>query len=388
MKRIVIIALSFLGSQFALTAQDVAVRISESETVQQIVDQLVASNSLNVATRPGNIIYEGRVHLNSISIDLIDSDIENIRLSLNLTAKTEFDIFLFSFTVSKTFTTDLLGTVQLNHIGNNEGIELIFDPVKLENISGNIPSWLSGYLTDQANGYVSDFNNFSVSSYTKLLPGNLTQYFSSTYPYLDVTDNDILVYYENKIYDDLDVKNIQVAENEQNIFLAHNTIDVAGIPSVFLAEANSEVTFHSNGSIRLLPGFHAKSGSTIHAFIQEIPNTGNPNSRKARQVSESEKELQSNDQFLEKSEINHSVDISIHPNPAQNKLFIVYKDLMRNENTIPFAVINLEGKVVFSDQLIPNVTYQLVEHGLPDGAYVIKFNAGKTIHFKRIIIQN
>ena len=168
----------------------------------------------------------------------------------------------------------------------------------------------------------------------------------------------------------------------------HNTIDVAGIPSVFLAEANSEVTFHSNGSIRLLPGFHAKSGSTIHAFIQEIPNTGNPNSRKARQVSESEKELQSNDQFLEKSEINHSVDISILPNPAQNKLFIVYKDLMRNENTIPFAVINLEGKVVFSDQLIPNVTYQLVEHGLPDGAYVIKFNAGKTIHFKRIIIQN
>ena len=145
------------------------------------------------------------MHLNSISIDLIDSDIENIRLSLNLTAKVEFDIFLFSFTKSKTFTTDLLGTVQLNHIDNNEGIELIFDPVRLENTSVSLPSWLSSYLTDQANGFISDFTNFSISSYTKLLPGNLTQYFSSSYPSLDVTDSDILLYYENKIYDDLDV---------------------------------------------------------------------------------------------------------------------------------------------------------------------------------------
>ena len=186
----------------------------------------------------------------------------------------------------------------------------------------------------------------------------------------------------------LTFKTSKLQEMNKAFFLANNSIDVAGTPSVFLAEANSEVTFNSNGSIRFLPGFHAKRGSSFHAFIQEIPNTGNPNSRIANRVSEAEKEIQSNYQFLENSEADYSVDISIHPNPSQNELFIVYKDQEENENTVPFEIINLEGKVVLSDQLTPNVTYRLIEHGFQDGVYIVKFNAGKTIHFERIIIKN
>ena len=59
MKKLFFISVAFFTISIYASAQDVIGRISESETIQQIVDQLVASNSLNIATRPGNIIYEG-----------------------------------------------------------------------------------------------------------------------------------------------------------------------------------------------------------------------------------------------------------------------------------------------------------------------------------------
>ena len=78
-----------------------------------------------------------------------------------------------------------------------------------------------------------------------------------------------------------------------------------------------------------------------------------------------------------------SLNTSIYPNPART-----YTNISNRESTpILVDVIDMHGKVLFSEKLLANTTTQLSTDSYTSGIYTIRFNSENGVDFKKLIIE-
>ena len=135
-----------------------------------------------------------------------------------------------------------------------------------------------------------------------------------------------------------------------------------------------KVTYRGGTQVRLLPGFHASSGSRFHGFIHPCNEPGNSFTYKDLLI----------DQFDQEDESPTSLaSFEVFPNPSAGKIWIRYYGPTHN----PLAkvrIYNLLGKEVAVFTVTQHVTEWDLE-GL-NGVYVIQLAYDSVIQSKRIII--
>ena len=78
-----------------------------------------------------------------------------------------------------------------------------------------------------------------------------------------------------------------------------------------------------------------------------------------------------------------SLNTSIYPNPART-----YTNISNRESTPMLVdVIDMHGKVLFSEKLLANTTTQLSTDSYISGIYTIRFNSENGVDFKKLIIE-
>ncbi|GEM_PF-4235050 len=77
-------------------------------------------------------------------------------------------------------------------------------------------------------------------------------------------------------------------------------------------------------------------------------------------------------------------EVRIVQNPVSDQLRLV---LLNENQSVPFQVFSLDGKVVLNEQLQPGENSFSVQH-LPSGMYVIQSNVGNQLSRDRVVIQH
>ena len=78
-----------------------------------------------------------------------------------------------------------------------------------------------------------------------------------------------------------------------------------------------------------------------------------------------------------------SLNTSIYPNPAR-----AYTNISNRESTpLLVDVIDMHGKVLFSEKLLANTTTQLSTDSYTSGIYTMRFNSENGVDFKKLIIE-
>lgn len=76
--------------------------------------------------------------------------------------------------------------------------------------------------------------------------------------------------------------------------------------------------------------------------------------------------------------------IEFYPNPADNKLNIVLK----NSDGGKLELFNMEGQLVFSQQIIKSGEVELPQNQVPDGLYLLKFTGVGQPQFNKLVIHH
>ncbi len=162
----------------------------------------------------------------------------------------------------------------------------------------------------------------------------------------------------------------------------------------FIIEPGITVNMSAGNGVHLKPGFHAKYGSTFHAYNVEECGTG----KMARQAGggykkgDHEKESENNQLAFENSNTktknnemvsnNPTLKIAILPNPTKGIISV-----MSSENFYSIEIQNLLGEQIFkSSNLQTNQsTINLSSH--PRGIYFVKIDTGEEVSVQKIIYQ-
>jgi hypothetical protein len=140
-------------------------------------------------------------------------------------------------------------------------------------------------------------------------------------------------------------------------------------------EPNSDVDFQSEFSISLMPGFHAKSGSSFRAFIEPLNllpacisswKLSNPN------ITEEENSNVDN------------IEIIVYPNP--NSGIFTIKPKSTNFSGEKIEVYDLCGKIVYNKEFTINFPVLLDLQYLKAGIYIIEVHANNKSLFSKVSI--
>ena len=73
----------------------------------------------------------------------------------------------------------------------------------------------------------------------------------------------------------------------------------------------------------------------------------------------------------------------MYPNPAKTYTIIANQ----NSILINLDVVDIQGKVVYSEQLLPNSTMRLNTETYNSGIYTLRFQSEKGLDYKKLIIE-
>ena len=83
------------------------------------------------------------------------------------------------------------------------------------------------------------------------------------------------------------------------------------------------------------------------------------------------------------NEVSTSSAISMYPNPAKTHTNIANQ----NSILINLDVVDIQGKVVYSEELLPNSTIRFNTETYKSGIYTLRFQSEKGLDFKKLIIE-
>jgi len=184
---------------------------------------------------------------------------------------------------------------------------------------------------------------------------------------------------------DFDLTNETVGSGETVCYNAQNTITVAGGGTSVVFSDGSFETLIAGQSIRFLPGFHARQGSTVDAYItttgsfcDDLPNGGIV----AQTIDKSA-------EVIDISYIKESIDkekqiVKIFPNPNNGRFTVA---LINIEGSSDISIFNTLGIIVYKNTLI-NAGFSEIELSyLPKGLYFVNVRNGKDVKTNKIIVQ-
>jgi C1A family cysteine protease len=180
------------------------------------------------------------------------------------------------------------------------------------------------------------------------------------------------------------LNNMTVSGDESRCYDATDTIYVAsdGNPVDFLS--GSTVDLIAGKSIRIFPGFHAYSGSYLHAWITETGDFCNKLSSLVNQEAGDEKSADLIDNIRPIVPVSSDKAVRVYPNPNNGK-FIV--ELSNFEGNTEITVINTLGAVVSHSSISGENNSRVELSVMNKGIYFVRVNNGKTVKTNKIIIQ-
>jgi hypothetical protein len=160
---------------------------------------------------------------------------------------------------------------------------------------------------------------------------------------------------------------------------ALQTITVAanGNPVVFAS--GSTVDLIAGQSVRFLPGFHASSGSHMHALISN--NFCTPPGDLVQQAI-TEKGAIIDPGVLDKSPVGVVKSFKVYPNPSNGKITV---ELMNYERPAHVTIYNTLGSKVYYTTVVSSVELNLSHIG--KGLYVVQVASDETIQTRKVLIN-
>lgn len=186
------------------------------------------------------------------------------------------------------------------------------------------------------------------------------------------------------------VSNQTISDGTSECFNATNQLTVAGDAYTVIVEDGASANFIAGQSIRILPGFHAQSGSMVNAYI----TTNDTYCFNIVQAAASASELIAHNTDLKSASTNKSTtketigkheNIIIYPNPNNGKFTI---DLHELNGLVNVNIYNTIGsKISNLSTIAPNVI-DLELQSAPKGLYYVLINNSGKTYSKKVVISN
>lgn len=144
------------------------------------------------------------------------------------------------------------------------------------------------------------------------------------------------------IQTDLLVSNTRLYNTDSECYNAYNTITVAGDQTTVILENGSSANFIAGQSIRFLPGFHAQSGSSAHAYISTTFCDDLPASIVATQ----QIAVKSTDDVIVPNEENGFIpqaSLKVFPNPNKGQFTIQLENM---DSQVQLMIFNAVGTLI------------------------------------------
>ena len=176
----------------------------------------------------------------------------------------------------------------------------------------------------------------------------------------------------------LSIQNETVGIGESNCYDATETITVAGNETTVSFESGALVDLIAGGSITFLPGFHAHSGSTVHAYIS---TTDFCEPQNIVAVKPEEKAIDIN-QPGNNSIAQNEKNIKLYPNPTTGKFTI---DLINYEHPATLTIYNMQGHSVAISHL--SASTQINLDYLQKGLYIVQVQSADVVKTQKLMIN-
>ena len=209
-------------------------------------------------------------------------------------------------------------------------------------------------------------------------PGNATITVESVDGNFEATSEITVV----SIPENTNIVDVTLSEGDIDCYNALQTITIAGNDGSVIIESGANVEFIAGQSIVFLPGFHAQSGSIVHAnittdnsfctetFVQSIVLAYEKGENIETEKISSEEEIR---------------DIKVYPNPNSGR-FVV--DLLQFENKVLVIIFNSMGMIVYRNVLNSADENEIDIPNMRNGIYFIKAYSKKGVFTKKIIVHN
>jgi hypothetical protein len=231
----------------------------------------------------------------------------------------------------------------------------------------------------------SETGTFTVGSYSLELTGlsELTTYyvraFSTNSEGTNYGSNLTVTTLKPEVPVDLTVSGYTIATGD-TCFNATNEITV----STVTVSNNASANFIAGYSATLLPGFHAVSGSYVHAWITEDASFCDAVGASSI-VSQPEVKSLDLDETKEKQAIINEIKVKVYPNPSNGQFNVAISGATEEHSEI--QVYNLLGKKVYSGSMVSQATKEISINNVTKGLYIMKVTTGNESFIKKVIIQ-
>ncbi len=240
-----------------------------------------------------------------------------------------------------------------------------------EEINSGRPVLYAGYNDNGGHAFVVDGYNASDSSYFHINWGwggscNGYFYLSALYPYGDVYYWYHYNYWQEALFGIQPAPNCDPYMTDETYCAANGALAVCASS----IESGEVAAYYSGTSVTLLPGFHAKLGSTVHVAIRDFPCDGIvPQSLRAPQHQGGEEETTYKDIIIS--------EMTISPNPVQDVLQIT-----SSEPIEAVAIYTLSG-----ERVLQATTTQVDVSNLKEGMYIVHTTSQTGSHYTAKIVK-
>ncbi len=193
----------------------------------------------------------------------------------------------------------------------------------------------------------------------------------------------------NKARKDVIVERVTTGLHLQDVIITANdppvcedkyaVISTGGNGSVFIAETGSSVTLAASEVVKLLDGTHFQPGSVAHILIYDGDYCNPPS--KGSLVS-AENHITGSDD----NENSQAADafFSVYPSPTTGRFTLAVNELDES-SSIRVEIINLFGRSITRQELLPQRNYLIDISGQPSGLYTIRVTNGNKTGIKKLI---
>jgi hypothetical protein len=183
----------------------------------------------------------------------------------------------------------------------------------------------------------------------------------------------------NVLGDFLPIANLSLTTGDAGCFNAIDTIIVAGSGSTVDFQSGSSATLIAGQSIRLMPGFHAHSGSWMEAYIT---TNGTFCDGASGSIVQNEPMPKSGD-LVRESVVGIERQVKIFPNPNNGNFTI---ELINVENG-EMNVVDMLGSIVYRKKITGKGDNNIDLGRIANGLYVVKISDGKGLLTKKVLIK-
>ncbi|MBK9191373.1 MAG: T9SS type A sorting domain-containing protein [Crocinitomicaceae bacterium] len=170
-------------------------------------------------------------------------------------------------------------------------------------------------------------------------------------------------------------------KSRYQIFIGNNVTPKTD-PGDYIIENSGNITVYAGVEIVIKDGFHAKPGSTFHAFIQEPSDCYVSGGKSASTISENsggtEKILLADEGVISDEKNN----VILIPNPNTGNFIFSIEETHPNGQ---LYVYGLDGKIYYEQSIYQSKT--ALELSLAKGVYLVVFISGQKRETAKLVIQ-